>query len=183
MRKFFYIITAIIVILLAMTLCGCEETQRAPTIEGGEFPFHFIYEFNGKTFNIEDTVVCKFSGFDQSAWFTKPRTWDEHLKSGTKRISIISTENVPSVLNPARVNNNNRSEVWLDYGIGDYYMGEDMSGRTRNKPRVAYLEEYSESSNITHIEDTPLTEKQLKDYFGIKIIEFTFSKPIKNAYK
>jgi len=164
-----------------MTNCGYEETQPAPIIEDGEFPFHFIYEINGETFNIEDTVVCKFSGFDQSAWFTKPRTWDEHLKSGTKRISIISFENVPSVLNPARVNN--RSEVWLDYGTGDYYMGEDMSGRTRDKPRIAYLEEYSESPNVTRIEDTPLTEKQLKDYFGIKIIEFTFSKPIKDTYK
>jgi len=62
-------------------------------------------------------------------------------------------------------------------------MGEDMSGRARDKPRIAYLEEYSESPNVTRIEDTPLTEKQLKDYFGIKIIEFTFSKPIKDTYK
>jgi hypothetical protein len=175
------IIIVFAALLAAIMLCGCDETQKPPTIEEGEFPFHFIYELNGETYDIEDVVVCRWSGFDHSAWFTKPRTWDECLKSGTKRISILNDENVPSVIKPERINS--RIEVYLDYGTGDYYMGENMSGRTRNKPKISYIEEYSESSNVTHIESTPLTDKQYEEYFGIKVVEFTFSKPIKNTFK
>ena len=179
MKKSGYII---VIILIIITFCSCAETQKPPKIESGEFPFHFIYELNGETHDIEDTVVCEFRGYDGSAWFTKSRSWNEYLKSGVGRISIIVDENINSVLNPQRVNS--EIEVFLDYGSGDYYMG-DPNARSliHGKPHVCYRERYNESEKVTVSEATILSEKQLEELFGIKIIEFSFSTPIKNTFE
>lgn len=51
------------------------------------------------------------------------------------------------------------------------------------KPHICYNEKYKESPKIIHHESTELNEKDLEKCFGIKIIEFEFSKPIKNTFK
>ena len=50
------------------------------------------------------------------------------------------------------------------------------------KPHICYIEKYKESPKIIHYESTDLDEKELEKYFGIQIIEFEFSKPIKNKF-
>ena len=182
MRKSRCIIIVAIAASLTLALCGCDETQKPPATEEGEFPFRFVYELNGETYDIEDAVVCKFRGYDYSAWFTKPRRWDAYLKSGTGRISILSEENVYSVLNPRRLNI--EIEVFLDYGRAEYYM-EDPNARSfvHCKPQISYRETYRESERATISDITALSNKQLEKYFGIKVIEFTFSKPINNTFK
>ena len=171
-----------VILVIAFFLHGCEKTQKSPVIEYGEFPFRFTYEYKGEIFDIEDVVICEFAGYDYSSlFFTKPRSWREHLKSGTERISITYEENVYSILKPNRLNNS--SEVYLDYGLGSYYMGENISSNTRNEPEISYIEKYNASPKEIRIESTHLSDEQLEKHFGIKVIEFTFSEPILNTFK
>lgn len=149
-----------------------------PTIKHGEFPFHLKYELNGKVY---DTVICDYRGISLASGFGYSyRTWDEKLKSGNNRITILSEMNVKSVLKPNRVNS--RIEVFYNYGSATYFMG-DPTGSTSEKPEIKYLERYSTKPNVIHNESTALTNEELEKFFGIKIIELTHSNPIKNAFK
>jgi hypothetical protein len=158
--------------------------QKPPLITEGEFPFVVEYEIDGERYIIEDTVVCSFDGYDHSAWFAKPRTWNEHLKSGDedKRI-ILHEENNYSVLTPGRLNE--QSRVVLNYGSGAYYMGDKTNSRSMiyAKPFFYYSERYQTDEKTTYNTGEKLSEKELEKHFGIKIIRFEFSKPIKNKFK
>ena len=164
-----------------LLLCGCGQlNQTPPIIKQGEFPFRFIYELDGKRYDIEDTIICEYKGMDA---FLHVRTWNAYLKSGADRISMIYDRNVNSVLKKTRINNS--IEVYLDYGAGAYYMGDTQqaTGLIHGKPHICYIEDYETSSRESHNTATPLTEEQAENLFGIKIIEFTFSTPIENTFE
>jgi hypothetical protein len=152
-----------------------------PIIKHGEFPFHLKYELNGKVYEINDTVVCDFDMIGENGGsIGKERMWKEHLKSGKDRITLISDNDVPSVIHPKRINS--KIEVYYNYGSATFFM-DDPSGSTSEKPQVEYIETYNKSSRVTVIDATPLSAKQLQKYFGIKIISYDYSPPIKNTYK
>ena len=177
-------VLAILKALSVMEFFSLFIEQKPPQITEGEFPFVVEYEINGKRYIIEDTVVCSFDGYDHSAWFAKPRTWNEHLKSGDEdKIIILHEENNYSVLTPGRLNE--QSRVVLNYGSGEYYMGDKTNSRSMiyAKPFFYYSERYQTDEKTTYNTGEKLSEKELKKYFGIKIIRFEFSKPIKNKFK
>lgn len=159
------------------------KDQKPPVIQTGEFPFKVTYEVNGETFTIEDTVICTYNGLDHSAWFGKPRTWNEYLKSrDEEKTVLLKDENVNSVLKTTRIDDEIR--VVLHYGMGAYYMGDpNAKSLIHGKPHICYSEKYTEQPSTIHYESTKLSKKDLEKYFGIKILEFQFSKPIKNTFK
>jgi hypothetical protein len=178
-NKILRIITLLSFIFIVLAGCG-SYNELPPKIKYGEFPFELKYELNEKIYDINDTVICDFGGFDISGGFGKFRTWNEHLKSGSHRFTIILNKNVNSVLEPGRVNKS--SEVYFDYGDGKYYM-DHPDGAIHSSPHFCYVETYDKSPKETHVDATPLTKEQLQKYFGIKIIEWTFSEPIKNTFE
>lgn len=181
MKKIAFIITLFSFFLVAITGCSSDK-KLSPKITQGEFPFKLTYELNGQAYTINDTVVCNFSGFDSSGGFGTSRTWEEHLKSGNKRFTIISDKDVHSVLNPERVDKS--IEVYFDYGNGEYYMGDpDAKSEIHSSPHFCYVETYDKSPKETHVEATPLTKEQLQQYFGIQITGWSFSEPIKNTFE
>lgn len=167
------------VFLIVLFLASCAN-QSPPSIKHGEFPFHLEYEMYGKPYEIRDTVICDFDGYDMSAG--KFRSWEEHLKSGRDRISIMRKENKASVLKPGRINK--VSELYFSYGDAQYYMG-DPNARTalHAKPSFCYVETYEETPQTTRVDATNLTRKQLQLHFGIRVIKWAFSKPIDNMFK
>ncbi|OPH61825.1 hypothetical protein BC351_00875 [Paenibacillus ferrarius] len=136
---------------------------------------------NGETFELNDTVVCDFDKIAvDSEMFYKERMWKEHLENGTKRITILSENNVRSIIKPNRIDS--KIEIYYNYGSATFFMG-DPTGSTSEKPQIKYIETYSERPNVTVIDATPLTAEQLQEHFGIKIISYSFSPPIKNTFK
>ncbi len=158
--------------------------QSPPMIPEGEFPFYVEYEMDGKRYVIEDTVVCSFDGYDNSAWFVRPRKWNESLKSGDNdKLTILREENSYSVLKPKRLNE--RSSLLLNYGIAEYYMDDKLNliDLVNKKPGFYYSESYSTDERTTYVKVQKLSEKELEKYFGINVIRFEFSKPIKNKFR
>lgn len=141
------------------------------------------YELNGERYLIEDTVVCSFDGYDLSDPFPiidYSRTCKQLLKSGEeeKRNILEFEENTESVFVKGRINI--ESKVVLFYGSGGYYLG-DPEDDVR-APSINYVEKYKTSEKVIHNEVTVLTKEQLEECFGIKIIRFDFSSPIKNKF-
>jgi len=183
MKKFFSIM---LVFTIAINLTGCflfNETEAPPKITKGEFPFYVEILFDGETHIYEDSVVCTFSGYDYSAWFQKPRTWEERFKScdeGPANKLIFAEENSKSALDNKRTNV--LSRLMLNCGTGEYYMGESELAEI-SEPCFYYFEEYEIGDNTVEWETTPLDEKELEKYFGVKVIRFEFSAPIKNEFR
>lgn len=183
MRKFLCIA---LVIAIALSFSGCffsHETEAPPKITEGKFPFTVEFKINGETYIYEDTVVCRFVGYDDSAWFQKPRSWFAKFESndGYPTNILISKEtDAKSVLVPSRTNK--ESQLMLSCGRGDYYMGESDFFEL-SKPCFYYHEKYQIDEKTEQWEQTVLTEEQLEEYFGLKIIRFQFSEPIQNEFK
>lgn len=177
------VIPMVLSILIALFLSACGIiNEAAPKITEGEFPFVVEYEMNGEIYLIEDTVVCSFDGYDMSNEFSfiNTRTWHQYLKSGQeeRRLFIEFEPNTESVLTKGRINTESR--LILNYGFGGYYLG-DPHYKTK-KPCINYVETYKASEKASYSMHTEMSEKQLEEYFGIKIIRFQFSKPIKNIF-
>lgn len=180
-RAFIIIIFFFIFIVMVRYDMYYQYNNLTPQIQHGEFPFELKYEFNGEIYEINDTVICDFDGFDITGGFCKYRMWKESLKSENGRLTIILDENVPSVLEPERINE--RSELYFNYGEGEYYMDDCKSCNPAYVgPHFFYVERYQKTPKVTYNDLTPLTEDQLQKYFGIKIIDWKFSKPIKNIF-
>ena len=179
------IIAILFSMLIILSLSGCEKKyEPAPQITEGEFPFVFEYELNGQRFLIEDTVVCRFEGYDLSNPFPfipYSRTWFASLKSGEeeKRMIIEFDENTESALVSGRVNIESR--VHLFYGSGGYYLGDPEDAH--RGPKIRYTEEYQTGPKESTVTGTDLNYEQLEELFGIKVIRFEFSTPIKNTFE
>ena len=183
MKKF---LCFVLVIAISLSFSGCffsHKTEAPPKITEGDFPFYVEFTLNGETYIYEDTVVCNFYGYDGSAWFVQPRMWTEKFKfsDGTTANKLILKEtNSKSVLVNSRINN--ESQLMLSCGRGDYYMGESDYYEI-SKPCFYYHEKYQIDEKAQKWERTVLTEEQLEEYFGLKIIRFEFSEPIQNEFK
>lgn len=166
--------------LFTVFLGGCTD-ELPPSIKHGEFPFHIKYEVHGKIYDIKDTVICDYTGFDESLGY-KTRTWDAKLRDESYFITVLSFQNTPSIFDSKRINKSAR--VSINFGRAEYYMGDpNAESLVSAKPTIKYYETYDESERVEQNDSTPLTKKQLEKYFGIKVLEWTFSKPIKNTFR
>lgn len=158
-------------------------SNNVPQITYGEFPFYVEYEKDGEKYVIEDTVICEFTGFDNSLGFQTIRIWSAKLKSGDENKCILKTEeNAPSVLEPGRTNI--LSRLVLDYGSPEYYMDDPVAWLlVDRKASFEYREMWENSEKAIATEHTKLNKRKLEKYFDIKIIKFEFSKPIKNRFE
>lgn len=185
-KRLIAVIVSLTVILLLLIIALVVWARNIPdplppTIKHGEFPFHLKYEMNGKTYDVNDTVVCDFDYIGvNGGGFGKIRWWKELLESGTNRITILKENNVPSIIKPNRIDS--KIEIYYNYGFATYFMG-DPRGSVSEKPKIEYIETYSERPNVIVTDATPLSAEQLQTNFGIKIISYTVSPPIKNTFK
>jgi len=183
-----YLVPVLVLILVLTFLCSCSGTQNPPAIEYGEFPFRVVYKSDGETHIIEDVIICEFNGYDLSALFQKPRSWNIGLKSDTDapypvsyNIRILEfDDNTNSVLNPDRV----IEEHWVSLSLGApaHYMGDpNASSMVHKEPHFYYIELYE--SAVSYFDSTMLTHAQVKELFGIEVVEWTFSEPIVNSFR
>ncbi len=92
-----------------------------PEITYGEFPCKLVYETDGETKVIEDTVICEFDGFENFGTAGKDRSWKTTLKSGNENLTLLNmrSSNETNELGQPIL------ELYFYYGNAAYYMGDD----------------------------------------------------------
>jgi len=145
-----------------------------PSITHGEFPFHLVYEINGKQVTVDDTVVCDYDGIGMNEGIGKYRKWKEHLANGNNN-AASTTVGGSVVYYGVLLLKINDTTVYYDVGTPDYYMG-DIHSDVDYSPGVVREDGsfYSGGS---------VDDKELWDKYKIKIINWTHAPPIKNTFK
>ena len=173
--------------LICVSICSCApKDETPPKIIEGQFTFCVEYIYNGETYKYEDAILCNYIGLKPNrGWGTpdKIRDWKSTLRSSGedyKDLLIVEQYNVESLFTKGRINS--CSFVYLSFGRANYYMGEKEYSDI-DAPCFYYYESFKNSSGTQSGENTVLTEEQLEEYFGIKVVEFNFSSPIENEYE
>lgn len=137
-----------------------------PDIKYGEFPFELVYEIDGKVTTINDIYVCEYDGvgLNEASKYVK---WKAYLKSNGGDPTVLLTQ----VYNVC---------VYASFGSPETYMGEyKLPDYEVYEPLTLYKETLHENGITT---SAPLSEYELLEQYGIKIIYSKFSSPIVNSF-
>ncbi|MCL2149888.1 MAG: hypothetical protein FWH51_03015 [Dehalococcoidia bacterium] len=160
----------ILIPMACLPLSSClQPNPPRPEITYGEFPFKLVYELNGEEITIEDTIICEFDGFGFS-WGggDKWLKWKSHLASGKKS---------PSPLAEVSLKISDTHEVYFFLGGPKYYMGVE-AGYVLNF-HAFRIQEYSFGGQSYPM----VSEDELLDVYGIKLVSWKPSPPIVNSFK
>ena len=137
-----------------------------PDFMYGEFPMELTYEINGETHTVNEIYVVEYYGYVP----TDGHHWTGHIQStGEAGIVLYEEENL---------------KVICELGDADYYTG--FSGHYEDnivRPRIRMQEEKSYLLFFKKKESTTLTEEELYDRYGIKLIRWTTAPPVEDAWK
>lgn len=148
-----------------------------PEIIYGEFPFRLVYEINGETKVIEDTLICEYDGIGMDTGRGKFLKWKVSLASGNHKILLLNIEGSSGI---ARLKKTLKQEIYYDPGPAWYYMGEHMGGNgyMHNFPNASFSEQYQDGIGANGI----LLEDDLFEKYKIKLISWDYAQPIKNTF-
>ena len=133
----------------------------SPQIKYGEFPFRLEYEINGQRVVVEDTLICQYTGLRWDMTGTH-RTWKKYLSSDKNKDDIVLLKI------------NEKTSICYGVGSAKFYMGDDGIA---NFPTYYYTKKPGGYSSGW------VSENELLEKYGIKIISWEFSDPIVNTFK
>ena len=148
----------------------------APEVTYGEFPFSLVYEIDGERVEIKDTLVIEHLGKGMNEGNGKYNKWNSYYKNSQEytytREIILFRGNIEELIGPVR--------VVFALGTCEYYMGlpDTSSSKKPGDIIIYYYEEDNDSFNGLRNVIRPITEEELYDYCGIRIIEKSISDPI-----
>lgn len=168
----------IIIIVLCLGLASLVFTgltfmkmfPQKPTIKYGEFPFCLIYEIDGKTIEVKDTLICEYEGFAADAAQGFYRTWKSSLKSGKTRITLFQNQELEIFFTP----NINHWEA------GAFYMGDDEIYDEINIPfpNAWYTNDLESKRLNAYI----ISADEMLEKYKIKLLSWKINPPIKNTF-
>ena len=169
MSKSFMITVFLLVLTLTLSSCLGPDPKK-PEVTYGEFPFTLIYEINGETITVEDTLVIKYKGVGANEGVGKYNKWDRYLKSemsgGYMRHNVRLFQGF--------LENGSSATIFLELGSCEYYMG-------LQEDRLYYYHTDMKPGDIAILSSEyngPLSEETLYNDYGIKIIKKELSPPI-----
>lgn len=140
-----------------------------PKITHGEFPFHLVYQADGKQYNIDDTIICDYTGIGMDEGNGKYINWEERLANGNKitRFSFYNEEQYGIALFDGVIQGQGSTAIICDAGNPSYYLG--YRKYTDYSPGRAII--------LSSFANGVISEDELWDKYKIKIIEEKFSQP------
>lgn len=153
-------------------------TPEKPEITYGEFPFKLVYELDGETKVIEDTIICEFDGFVNRGTAGKARRWKTTLKSGNEQLTLLN-------LRPLEETNELGQtvlELYFYYGTAAYYMGDNDNPFAREAQGFDYVSYKFQTADGKTGKSGYEAEKAYEKY-KIKLISWESSPPIQNRFK
>ena len=147
--------------LAIMFLVSDSPPPSSPQIEYAEFPIELVYEIDGTEYEIKDTIICEYDGWEIVGDSTKQRVWKMRLESGKDEFVIYD---------------NGKTKIYCEYWSAATYMGDYES------------EEYDENAELkfylshggAHLRGTSTNELSKK--YGITNIKFSPPEPIENSF-
>lgn len=164
---------AIIAIWL-LPLLQIERLPR-PAIRHGEFPFRLVYELNGEEVIIEDTIIARFDGV----------VWNIGHRSRRWR-GYLAGESVVHVSRPLYLQLDAVNSIYFRLGTPAHYMGDrnplESSILFPGPPELA--NPFHRVEQIKTSGWSPrFTEEELLENYGIRIISWDPSPPIRNRFR
>ncbi len=169
MKKAGVLFTVVIFLLLligGLFFMFFEKRQFVPKVKSGEFPFSLTYKVdNGNVVNISGVYICEFDGIGWDTGRGFYRKWKGYVKeTGLENVLIFEDSN---------------TRIFCRVGDPEYLMGDYKYLAWENislSPPHLYLKKNSNNSSYLSSED-------IKNKYGIEIITWNFSEPIKNQFK
>ena len=156
-----------IIVLLAYFF---GENPEKPEIKYGEFDYSIVYEINGETKTINDTLVCEYDGISYNL-DGKSLKWKTYIKGTKDQDNYLIFENDEYKLYiylPADaryyMDDPNYEIYELDDDIEPWFVYEYVSDGLDKEYQMFSAEEYEEK-------------------FGAKILSWEIEEPIENSYK
>ena len=142
-----------------------------PEIKQGEFPFKLVYELNGEQIIVEDTIICKYNGIAAGS-NGKSLKWKKFLANNPKETDVLLKI---------------EGERKIYYAVGDanYYLGaveDDMYFKNYDSQQFSTVF-YQEPNEVGGISSGGISENDLLEEYGIKLISWKPSPPITNTFK
>lgn len=197
-----FIVVAIVLVIFSLpwTLIELDyyfqDEPPQPLASYGEFPFKFVYEYNGEIITIEDVLVIEYKGIYNSGG-TKKNRWYYYLKNQTTIVYehlatalFIEDGETSDQITLSRGYcfklqlADQQNSICIYLGSCEYYMSVE-------EPSLNTYEEYGIVPGCVYCEIPPpinaktsyccktLSHDQLNDQFGVKIIESSFSAPMR----
>lgn len=146
-------------------------SPKKPTIKHGEFPFCLIYEINGETIEVKDTLICDYDGLIADAAQGIYRKWKSSLKSGKARIVLFQNHEIEIFFTP-NINN---------WEAGAFYMGDNEIYDKINIPfpNAWYTSDFESRRLNAYI----ISAEELLEKYKIKLLSWEIAPPIENEFK
>ena len=156
------------VLLLLFILTSLSSCQGVPTpaITQAEFPFEIVYEKNGEIITASDVYVCEFEGIEWNENVGKHRQWKGYVKSTGESTLVLHTEG--------------GIKVTCSLGTAAYYMSDPLAATIEEVTPTVQRVQTFESGGVSSMS---LTDEQLWEQYGIRLITWAFSAPIENTYE
>ena len=169
------IIVAYIPWLIVLFAFFFGETPEKPEIKYGEFDYSLVYEINGETKTINDTLVCEYDGISYNL-DGKSIKWNSYIKGAKIKGSKDQDDYV--------IFENDEYRIYIYLPTDARYFMDDPAYELYGfedpgEPWFGY--EYLNSGEGT--EYPIFSEEEYAEKFGTKIISWEIEGPIENIYK
>ena len=164
LRIIVLILFSVLVMSMLFILNSCFPAKN-PNIMYEDFPMEVTYKINDEIVTLKEIYVVEYSGFNPELGYS----YNGYIKSTNEDGIILYEED--------------NLKVICKLGDADYYIGK--SGRYENDvvPLHIYCQEEKQTFwFFKQKEYTVLTENELYEQYGIKIISWTTSDPLDNYW-
>ena len=170
MKKIKKLIVVTFMTFVTMLLSSCTTLTKmaVPEVKEAEFSFSVTYEINGEEKTYSDVYVCKYEGSYVSAFGDGGGIdWTGYIES---------TKGMPEVA----IQTNDDGVIYIGLGFyPEYFMREPGFEDCEIPDYTLYIVYHSDDPDMVSIDrDIDFMEK-----YGIRIISYTYDKPIENSYE
>lgn len=131
-----------------------SSQEPKPQITYGEFSVELTYTVDNQTIETVDIYVCEYAGYTEAI---NLRRWDGYMKS-TKKVGFVLYDEKDT-------------KIFCKIGDPSYYMGD-----SKEAPYPIIIKDTGALSGM-------ITQEELFEDYGIKLVEWKTSPPIKNSFE